>query len=78
MEKVKFQVAKIQQAINEIKDMENEVDYKTEIEPLLKEKTEEDISLEFLDEFNKLCKKYQRTFAPEFKTSIVKVNLPND
>lgn len=52
-----------------------ELDYKEEIEPLIKKQTEEDISLEFLEEFRKLCRKYNRDFV-QGDVHIVAVNFP--
>ena len=55
--------------------MIEEFNYKKEIEPLIKKQTEEDISLEFLNEFRKLCRKYNRDFV-QGEIHIVAVNFP--
>lgn len=51
-----------------------EVNYKEEIAPLLK--TEADISLEFIEEFRKLCHKYKRDFV-QGEIHVIPVNYPD-
>ena len=43
----------------------------------IKEKTEEEITEEFLKEFELLRKKYKRDFAPEFRITVQKINIPD-
>ena len=52
-----------------------EVNYKEEVESLLKPKSEEDLKIEFSEEYKKLCRKYGMSFM-QGNISIVKVNFP--
>lgn len=54
-----------------------ELNYKDEVESLIKVKTDEELKLEFADEYQKLCKKYGMSFM-QGNISIVKVNFPKD
>jgi hypothetical protein len=56
--------------------MAEELNYEEEILPLLKEKTEIEITEEFLEEYSKLRKKYGRDFSIDVRISPVKVNIP--
>jgi hypothetical protein len=58
--------------------MTEELNYKEEVEELLKVKTDSEITEEFLLEFEKLCRKYNRTFSVQARVQPEKVNFPND
>jgi len=57
--------------------MTDEIDYKNDVEALLKPKTEEDLKIEFSEEYKKLCRKYGMSFM-QGNISIVKVNFPKE
>ena len=70
-------MAKMTDEVNYKEEIEALIKPRREIEPLMKGKSDEDLKIEFLDEYQKLCRKYGMSFM-QGNISIVKVDFPKE